>query len=150
MGIDPKYKMIKKGEGSPRQEQRMEKYILRKAFDGWIPDEILWRQKEQFSDGVGYSWIDSLKSFADKEISDSVMANARYRFPKKTPVNKEAYWFRTIFEEHFKNQSAVDLVPDGPSIACSTPTAIRWDSAWAAMADPSGRAIQGVHEHASK
>jgi asparagine synthase (glutamine-hydrolysing) len=149
MGIDPKYKMIKKGEGSPRQEQRMEKYILRKAFDGWIPDEILWRQKEQFSDGVGYSWIDSIKSFADKEISDSVMANARYRFPQKTPVSKEAYWFRTIFEEHFKNPSAVDLVPDGPSIACSTPTAIRWDSAWAAMADPSGRAVKGVHDHAN-
>jgi asparagine synthase (glutamine-hydrolysing) len=150
MGIDPKYKMIKKDEGRPQQEQRMEKYILRKAFDGWIPDEVLWRQKEQFSDGVGYSWIDSIKGFAEKEISDSVMANARYRFPNKTPVSKEAYWFRTIFEEHFRNPSAVDLVPDGPSIACSTPTAIRWDSAWAAMADPSGRAIQGVHEHANK
>ncbi|MGA2547744.1 MAG: asparagine synthase B [Rectinemataceae bacterium] len=142
MNIDPKYKMIKKDEG------RMEKYILRKAFDGWIPDEILWRQKEQFSDGVGYSWIDSIKAYAEKEISDSVMANARYRFPSKTPPTKEAYWFRTIFEEHFKNPSAVELVPDGPSIACSTPTAIRWDSAWAAMADPSGRAILGVHDHA--
>jgi asparagine synthase (glutamine-hydrolysing) len=143
MNIDPKHKMIRKDEG------RMEKYILRKAFDGWIPDEILWRQKEQFSDGVGYSWIDSIKAYAEKEISDSVMANARYRFPSKTPVSKEAYWFRAIFEEHFKNASVVDLVPDGPSIACSTPTAVRWDSAWAAMADPSGRAIQGVHEHAN-
>jgi asparagine synthase (glutamine-hydrolysing) len=149
MGIDPKYKMIRKaGPGRPSDEGRMEKYILRKAFDGWIPDEILWRQKEQFSDGVGYSWIDSIKAYAEKEISDSVMANARFRFPSKTPVSKEAYWFRTIFEEHFKNPSAVDLVPDGPSIACSTPTAIRWDSAWAEMADPSGRAVQGVHEHA--
>jgi asparagine synthase (glutamine-hydrolysing) len=149
MNIDPKYKMISKAEGRPQQEQRMEKYILRKAFDGWIPDEILWRQKEQFSDGVGYSWIDSIKAYAEKEISDSVMANARFRFPKKTPVNKEAYWFRTIYEEHFKNPSCVDLVPDGPSIACSTPTAIRWDAAWAAMADPSGRAVAGVHDHAN-
>ena len=105
-------------------------------------------EKEQFSDGVGYSWIDSIKAYAEKEISDSVMDNARFRFPSKTPVSKEAYWFRTIFEEQFKNPSAVDLVPDGPSIACSTPTAIRWDSAWAAMADPSGRAVQGVHDHA--
>jgi asparagine synthase (glutamine-hydrolysing) len=149
MGIDPKFKMIRKASpGDPRGAGRMEKYILRKAFDGWIPDEILWRQKEQFSDGVGYSWIDSIKAYAEKEISDSVMANARFRFPSKTPVSKEAYWFRTIFEEHFKNPSAVELVPDGPSIACSTPTAIRWDSAWAAMADPSGRAVQGVHDHA--
>jgi asparagine synthase (glutamine-hydrolysing) len=144
MSIDPKYKMIHKDEG------KMEKYILRKAFEGWLPDEILWRQKEQFSDGVGYSWIDSIKAFAEKEISDSVMENARYRFPVKTPVSKEAYWFRTIYEEHFPNPSCVDLVPDGPSIACSTPTAIRWDSAWAGMADPSGRAVAGVHDHANK
>jgi asparagine synthase (glutamine-hydrolysing) len=143
MNIDPAHKMIDKASG------KMEKHILRKAFDGWIPDEILWRQKEQFSDGVGYSWIDSIKAFAEKEISDSVMANARYRFPTKTPPTKEAYWFRSIFEEHFKNPSAVDLVPDGPSIACSTPTAIRWDAAWAGMADPSGRAVSGVHDHAT-
>jgi asparagine synthase (glutamine-hydrolysing) len=147
MNIDPKYKMINKGvpAGAPGC---MEKYILRKAFEGWLPDEILWRQKEQFSDGVGYSWIDSIKAFAEKEISDSVMENARYRFPVKTPVSKEAYWFRTIYEEHFPNPSCVDLVPDGPSIACSTPTAVRWDAAWAGMADPSGRAVSGVHEHA--
>ena len=143
MNIDPKHKMIRKDEG------RIEKYILRKAFDGWIPKEVLWRQKEQFSDGVGYSWIDSIKAYAEKEISDSVMANARYRFPVKTPPTKEAYWFRTIFEEHFKNPSAVDLIPDGPSIACSTPTAIRWDAAWANMADPSGRAVHGVHDKAN-
>jgi asparagine synthase (glutamine-hydrolysing) len=144
MGIDPKYKMIHKDEG------KMEKYILRKAFEGWLPEEILWRQKEQFSDGVGYSWIDSIKAYAEKEISDSVMANARYRFPQKTPVSKEAYWFRSIFEDHFRNPSAVDLIPDGPSIACSTPTAIRWDAAWAGMADPSGRAVAGIHDHANK
>jgi asparagine synthase (glutamine-hydrolysing) len=139
MNIDPADKMIRSSEG------RMEKYILRKAFDGWIPDEILWRQKEQFSDGVGYSWIDSLKAFAEKEVSDSAMANAAYRFPIKTPPTKEAYLYRSIYEEHFKNPSAVDLVPDGPSIACSTPTAIRWDAAWANLADPSGRAVRGVH-----
>ena len=139
MNIDPAYKMIHKGQG------RMEKYILRKAFEGWIPDEILWRQKEQFSDGVGYNWIDSLKEYADKEVSDSAMANAAYRFPVKTPPTKEAYLYRSIFEDLFKNPSAVDLIPDGPSIACSTPTAIRWDAAWANQADPSGRAVRDVH-----
>jgi asparagine synthase (glutamine-hydrolysing) len=144
MNIDPADKMIRAGEG------RMEKYILRKAFDGWIPDEILWRQKEQFSDGVGYSWIDSLKAFAEKEVSDSAMANAAYRFPIKTPPTKEAYLYRSIYEEHFKNPSAVDLVPDGPSIACSTPTAVRWDAAWANQADPSGRAVRGVHGNSLK
>jgi asparagine synthase (glutamine-hydrolysing) len=139
MSIDPAHKMIKKAApGRPPKEGRMEKHILRAAFDGWIPDEILWRQKEQFSDGVGYSWIDSIKAFAEKEVSDSVMANARYRFPTKTPVSKEAYWFRSIYEEHFKNPSCVDLIPDGPSIACSTPAAIRWD------------AVAGVHDHANK
>ncbi|MDX9828121.1 MAG: asparagine synthase B [Spirochaetia bacterium] len=144
MNIDPADKMIRAGEG------RMEKYILRKAFDGWIPDEILWRQKEQFSDGVGYSWIDSLKAFAEKEVSDSAMANAAYRFPVKTPPTKEAYLYRSIYEDHFKNPSAVDLVPDGPSIACSTPTAVRWDAAWANQADPSGRAVRGVHGNSLK
>lgn len=144
MNIDPADKMIRSSEG------RMEKYILRKAFDGWIPDEILWRQKEQFSDGVGYSWIDSLKAFAEKEVSDSAMANAAYRFPVKTPPTKEAYLYRSIYEDHFKNPSAVDLVPDGPSIACSTPTAIRWDAAWANLADPSGRAVRGIHGNSLK
>jgi len=139
MNIDPADKMSRAGEG------RMEKYILRKAFDGWIPDEILWRQKEQFSDGVGYSWIDSLKAFAEKEVSDSAMANAAYRFPTKTPPTKEAYLYRSIYEEHFKNPSAVDLVPDGPSIACSTPTAVRWHAAWANQAAPTARAVKGVH-----
>jgi asparagine synthase (glutamine-hydrolysing) len=145
MNIDPRHKMIDKAPGRPPRDQRMEKYILRKAFDGWVPDEVLWRQKEQFSDGVGYSWIDSLKAHAEREISDSAMSNARWRFPVKTPQTKEAYLYRSIFEEHFRNPSAVDTVPDGPSIACSSPTAVRWDAAWAAMADPSGRAVAGVH-----
>lgn len=147
MNIDPADKMIRRAApGQDPKEGRMEKHILRKAFDGWVPDEILWRQKEQFSDGVGYSWIDSLKAYAEKEVSDSAMANAAYRFPTKTPQSKEAYLYRSIFEEHFKNPSCAELVPDGPSIACSTPTAIRWDAAWASLADPSGRAVRGVHD----
>lgn len=147
MNIDPADKMIRRAApGQDPKEGRMEKHILRKAFDGWVPDEILWRQKEQFSDGVGYSWIDSLKAYAEKEVSDSAMANAAYRFPSKTPQSKEAYLYRSIFEEHFKNPSCAELVPDGPSIACSTPTAIRWDAAWASLADPSGRAVRGVHD----
>jgi asparagine synthase (glutamine-hydrolysing) len=139
MAIDPAHKMVRLAEG------RMEKHILRAAFDGYVPREVLWRQKEQFSDGVGYGWIDSIKAFTAAEVSDSAMANARHRFPVKTPLTKEAYWFRSLFEGHFGNPSAVDLVPDGPSIACSSPTAIRWDAAWASMADPSGRSVQGVH-----
>ncbi|HOX31395.1 MAG TPA: asparagine synthase B [Spirochaetales bacterium] len=149
MNVDPERKMIRKAPaGRPAREGRMEKHILRAAFDGWVPEEVLWRQKEQFSDGVGYSWIDSIKAAAEREVSDSDMANARYRFPRKTPPTKEAYWFRSIYEKHFPNPCAVDLVPDGPSIACSTPAAIRWDAAWASMADPSGRAVAGVHQEA--
>lgn len=125
---------------------KIEKFVLRDAFRGLIPDEILWRQKEQFSDGVGYSWIDSLKAFANAEVSDSMLANARHRFPEKTPQTKEGYWYRSIFESHFKNPAAVRLIPDGPSVACSTPTAIKWDQAFAQMADPSGRAVRGVHQ----
>jgi len=142
MGMDPERKMIDAKAG------RIEKQVLREAFEGWIPKEVLWRQKEQFSDGVGYSWIDSLKARAETEVSDSDLANAPHRFPLKTPSTKEAYWYRTMFEEHFPNPQAADLVPAGPSIACSSPTAVKWDAAWAAMADPSGRAVAGVHEDA--
>jgi asparagine synthase (glutamine-hydrolysing) len=140
MNINPQEKMCVKG-------QRMEKWILRQAFKGYIPDEILWRQKEQFSDGVGYNWIDSLKARANEEISDKMMENASYRFPVKTPNTKEGYLYRTIFEFHFPHPDAAGLVPDGPSIACSTPTAIRWDAAWANLADPSGRAVREVHKN---
>ncbi|MEI6877312.1 MAG: asparagine synthase-related protein, partial [Spirochaetota bacterium] len=140
MNMDPERKMIRKSEG------RMEKQVLREAFDGWIPKEVLWRQKEQFSDGVGYSWIDSLKALVEREVSDSDLANAKHKFPVKTPNTKEAFWYRSIFQEHFPNPSAAELVPDGPSIACSSPTAIKWDAAWASMADPSGRAVRDVHE----
>ncbi len=141
MNIDPQEKMCVPGA-------RMEKWMLRKAFEGYIPDEILWRQKEQFSDGVGYNWIDSLKARANREITDKMMENATYRFPVKTPNTKEGYLYRSIFEAHFPHAGAPLLVPDGPSIACSTPTAIRWDAAWANMADPSGRAVRTVHQNA--
>lgn len=124
---------------------KIEKFILRDAFRGLIPDEILWRQKEQFSDGVGYSWIDSLKAFANAEVSDAMLASARHRFPEKTPTTKEGFWYRSIFEGHFRNPAAIRLIPDGPSVACSTPTAIKWDQAFAQMADPSGRAVRDVH-----
>jgi asparagine synthase (glutamine-hydrolysing) len=137
MNIDPNAKMIKPGS--------MEKQILREAFIGLLPEEVLWRQKEQFSDGVGYSWIDSLRSHAETAVTDDLMAAAKYRFPVKTPLTKEGYFYRSIFDEFFPGASAAGCVPDGPSIACSTPTAIRWDAEFAKMADPSGRAIVGVH-----
>jgi asparagine synthase (glutamine-hydrolysing) len=139
MNISPESKMCGSG--------KMEKAILREAFTSSIPDEILWRQKEQFSDGVGYSWIDSLKAHAEHEVSDTLMKNARHRFPEKTPLTKEGYWYRSLFESHFPNAAAIKLIPDGPTIACSTPTAIRWDKAFANMADPSGRSVLGVHQN---
>ena len=142
MGFDPEHKMI--GEG------RMEKDALRQAFEGLIPDEILWRQKEQFSDGVGYGWIDSLKAHAEAEVSDELWAQVAERFPANTPTTKEAYVYRALFEEHFPGDQALALVPGGPSIACSTPAAMAWDASFAAAADPSGRAIAGVHSDAYK
>jgi len=138
MNIDPEAKMIKDG--------KMEKHILRQAFEGLIPDEVLWRQKEQFSDGVGYSWIDTLKDFTSKEVSSEMMANAAKRFPLGTPQSKEEYFYREIFEGHFPDASAAACVPTGPSIACSTPTAIKWDKDFENQADPSGRAIKTVHK----
>ena len=124
---------------------RMEKHVLRQAFDGLLPDEILWRQKEQFSDGVGYGWIDGLKAHAEREIGDDELARAHYRFPRNTPLTKEAYLYRTIFESHFPGDAAASMVPEGKSIACSTPVALAWEKAFAEMADPSGRAVRGVH-----
>jgi asparagine synthase (glutamine-hydrolysing) len=144
MSIDPAEKMIRKDEG------RIEKYIVRKAHDDkrnpYLPDSILWRQKEQFSDGVGYSWIDTLKAYAEKEVSDEQMKMAPFRFPYNTPATKEAYLYRSIFHSLFPQESAAKTVPGGPSIACSTPAAIEWEKAWKNMADPSGRAVAGVHE----
>ena len=127
---------------------RIEKYLLRTAFEGYVPDEILWRQKEQFSDGVGYSWIDSLKAYATERVSDRQMSEAFERFPIGTPATKEAYVYREIFDELFPLPSAAACVPNGPSIACSTPTALEWDRRFSENADPSGRSIRGVHNEA--
>jgi asparagine synthase (glutamine-hydrolysing) len=138
MRLNPTDKMCNDG--------KMEKHILRKAFEGYLPEEILWRQKEQFSDGVGYSWIDSLKDFAEKEVTDKQLADARYRFPLKTPNTKESYLYRQIFESHFPSQTAIDTVPFDPSIACSTSKALEWDKAFRESADPSGRAVKNVHK----
>jgi len=126
----------------------MEKQILREAFRGALPDEILWRQKEQFSDGVGYSWIDSLKAHAAARVSDRELAEAGERFPVGTPLTKESYLYRTIFEELFPHPSAAACVPCGPSVACSSPAALAWDPSFAGNADPSGRAVKGVHREA--
>jgi asparagine synthase (glutamine-hydrolysing) len=140
MAIDPEDKMC---SGRP------EKFILRKAFEGLIPDEILWRQKEQFSDGVGYGWIDHLKKQAGELVSDTMMEHVGEAFPVQTPTSKEGYRYRMIFDEHFKSAGAATTVPVGPSIACSSPTAFRWSQQFAKMDDPSGRAIP-VHKEAIK
>ena len=126
----------------------MEKGILRQAFEHLLPKEIAWRQKEQFSDGVGYSWIDTLKKITSEAVSDEEMANAAKRFPINTPQNKEEYYYRSIFEEHFPSESAARSVPSVPSVACSTAEALAWDAAFKNMNDPSGRAVKGVHEAA--
>ena len=140
MTLNPKDKMI--------DNQRMEKWILRKAFQDYLPDEILWRQKEQFSDGVGYSWIDSLKQYVSDLISDQEMADAKIKFPIKTPTTKEEYYYRSLFSEHFPSNTAAMSVPQEPSIACSTKIALEWDEAFKSVNEPSGRAISKVHQDA--
>lgn len=140
MSINPADKMITKG--------RIEKQILREAFSHLLPESIAWRQKEQFSDGVGYGWIDAVKDFTDQQVSDADMARAAGRFPFNTPASKEAYWFRSVFEQHFPLASAAQTVPGGPTVACSTPEAVLWDKALQQMNDPSGRAMQSVHQDA--
>jgi asparagine synthase (glutamine-hydrolysing) len=139
MAVDPERKRVRAGG--------IEKELLRSAFQGVLPDEILWRQKEQFSDGVGYSWIDSLKEHAAREVSDEDLARAQWRFPYNTPRTKEAYLYRTLFAAHFPSEAAARCVPGGDSVACSTPAAIAWDPAFAALPDPSGRAVRDVHRH---
>ena len=126
----------------------IEKKVLREAFEGMLPEEILWRQKEQFSDGVGYSWIDALRDYAEEQVSDRKFAERETRFPVNTPMTKEAYLYREIFEDIFKLPSAVKTVPYGKSVACSTETAIAWDEKFKNMADPSGRAVTDVHDQA--
>lgn len=126
----------------------MEKRIVREAFSDMLPDEIVWRQKEQFSDGVGYSWIDTLKKVTEELVTDDQMAHAAERFPINTPMCKEEYYYRSIFEEHFPSESAARSVPHEASVACSTAIALEWDEAWKNMNEPSGRAVAGVHNFA--
>ncbi|WP_336128628.1 asparagine synthase B [Mesoflavibacter sp. CH_XMU1422-2] len=140
MSLNPKDKMI--------NGERMEKWIIRKAFEDMLPESVAWRQKEQFSDGVGYSWIDTLKEVVEREVSDEQMENAKYRFPIQTPQNKEEFYYRSIFEEHFPSDAAALSVPQEASVACSTATALEWDEAFKKMNEPSGRAIANVHNSA--
>ena len=140
MRINPLDKMINK--------ERMEKWVVRKAFEDYLPESVAWRQKEQFSDGVGYSWIDTLKEMVEGEITDEQMENAHFRFPLQTPQNKEEFYYRVIFEEHFPSDAAALSVPSVPSVACSTPIALEWDEAFKNQNDPSGRAIAKVHDDA--
>ena len=126
----------------------IEKEIVREAFADLLPDEVAWRQKEQFSDGVGYSWIDTLKAVTAEAVSDEQMARAAERFPVNPPRNKEEYYYRSIFAEHFPSDSAARSVPSEASVACSTATALEWDAAFHDLNDPSGRAVKGVHEKA--
>ncbi|WP_027880168.1 asparagine synthase B [Mesoflavibacter zeaxanthinifaciens] len=140
MSLNPQDKMI--------NGERMEKWIIRKAFEDMLPESVAWRQKEQFSDGVGYSWIDTLKEVVEREVSDEQMENAKYRFPIQTPQNKEEFYYRSIFEEHFPSDAAALSVPQEASVACSTATALEWDEAFKKMNEPSGRAIANVHNSA--
>jgi asparagine synthase (glutamine-hydrolysing) len=141
MSLDPALKLPRNAD-RPRP---IEKFPLRKAFAGYLPDEILWRQKEQFSDGVGYAWIDALKATAEREVTDGMMRGAAERFPAKTPETKEGYLYRQLFEHHFPSPTAVACVPFERSVACSTATALAWDAAFQSGADPSGRAVLDVH-----
>ncbi|MDR2383583.1 MAG: asparagine synthase B [Prevotellaceae bacterium] len=127
---------------------RMEKWILRKAFEDMLPESVAWRQKEQFSDGVGYNWIDTLKEVASSQVSDEQFAKAAERFPINPPLSKEEYYYRGIYEELFPSDSAAKTVPSVPSIACSTPIALEWDEAFKNLIDPSGRAVKSVHNDA--
>ena len=140
MRINPKDKMI--------TPDRMEKWVIRKAFEQYLPESVAWRQKEQFSDGVGYDWIDTLKEVVEKNVSDEQMQNAHFKFPVQTPQNKEEFYYRSIFEEHFPSETAALSVPSVPSVACSTPIALEWDEAFKNMNDPSGRAVAKVHDDA--
>ncbi len=142
MRLNPEVKL------SGKQRGRMEKQFLREAFAGYLPDSVLWRQKEQFSDGVGYSWIDSLKAHANAQVTDQQLANAKFRFSYNTPLTKEAYFYRELFERHYPQAWAAECVPGGPSVACSTAAALEWDPSLKNVMDPSGRSVQAVHNAA--
>jgi asparagine synthase (glutamine-hydrolysing) len=137
MRLNPKDKMV--------TGEHMEKWILRKAFSSYLPESVAWRQKEQFSDGVGYNWIDTLKTMTSKLVTDDQLANSKYRFPINTPMSKEEYYYRSIYTEHFPSDSAASCVPSVPSVACSTAEALAWDASFKNMIDPSGRAVKSVH-----
>ncbi len=139
MSLNPQSKMAGNG--------KIEKAILREAFQDILPESIAWRQKEQFSDGVGYSWIDTLKAMAEKEVSDTQIAEAAFRFPLNTPKSKEEYWYRSMFHRHFPSDAAAATVPSVKSVACSTPEALAWDASFSQMNDPSGRAVKDIHLH---
>jgi len=140
MRLNPEDKMAIDG--------KMEKWVLRKAFEDYLPESVAWRQKEQFSDGVGYGWIDTLKEMTSIAVTDEQMANAKYRFPLQTPMTKEEYYYRSIYTEHFPSDSAALCVPSVPSVACSTPEALAWDEELKKNIDPSGRAVKMVHKEA--
>lgn len=142
MRINPKDKMSGNG--------RMEKWVLRKAFEDYLPESVAWRQKEQFSDGVGYSWIDTLKEVTANSVTNEQLANAKYRFPINPPMSKEEYYYRSIFADHFPSDSAAACVPSVPSVACSTPEALAWDQSFKDLIDPSGRAVKNVHSQGYK
>lgn len=151
MTISPADKMTAPSRpvpGDKLSEMRIEKRLLRQAFRDMLPEEIVFRQKEQFSDGVGYSWIDTLKKLADEKVSDRQFEAAAKRFPVNTPLNKEEYYYRSIFEEFFPSESAAACVPHEASVACSTATALAWDESFRHLNDPSGRAVSGVHDRA--
>ena len=140
MRLNPKLKMC--------PGKTIEKKIVREAFADMLPESVVWRQKEQFSDGVGYSWIDTLKQITAEAVSDEQMAHAAERFPINPPMNKEEYYYRSIFEEYFPSDSAARSVPSVPSVACSSAEALAWDASFKNLNDPSGRAVAGVHEEA--
>lgn len=142
MRLNPKDKMAGNG--------RMEKWLIRKAFEDYLPESVVWRQKEQFSDGVGYGWIDTLKQITSEQVSSEQMETAHFRFPINTPRSKEEYFYRSLYESHFPSDSAASCVPSAPSVACSTPEALEWDSKFKENQDPSGRAVQGVHLAANR
>lgn len=139
MRLNPKDKMAGNG--------KIEKEILRRAFEDYLPPEVVWRQKEQFSDGVGYGWIDTLKKIAAREVTDEQMRTVHHRFPIHPPLTKEEYMYRCIYSELFPSDSAARCVPSAPSVACSTPTALEWDEQFKRNADPSGRAVGAIHAH---
>lgn len=138
MRLNPKDKMCGNG--------KMEKHILREAFEDYLPKSVAWRQKEQFSDGVGYSWIDTLKETVNELVTDEMMASASFKYKINPPQSKEEYYYRSIFSDHFPSDAAASCVPSVKSVACSTPIALEWDAAFKNMNDPSGRAVAGVHD----